>query len=195
VDGLRARYFYLDELPPDAIRSYYADYYQAEVVNGGISQFVYNSRWDPVTFESVSAALDAMGLADQAALFNEVRHFVERDRPRLEAFLAGQYASPATLPYMDELEKIGGDFCARFAAHPGGHDPGICQIPVASAAWISSWPNVTWVSEEAFEQRLDDLAAVIPDLAERKRRARGGRRGRQGTQLQADTRITGLPQS
>jgi hypothetical protein len=171
VNGLLRRCFHLDELPPDAVRTYYADYYMTQVLNGHIHQFVHNSRWNPMIVGSVSAALDAIGLADQAALFSEVRHFIERDRPRLEAYLAGEYGSPATRPYMDELAKIGGDFFARFTAHPGGRDAGSRQIAVANAAWISSWRNVTWVSAAAFEQRLDDLTAVIPDLAERKQRA------------------------
>lgn len=31
-----------DELSPDALGSYYVDYYLAEVLNGGISQFMFN---------------------------------------------------------------------------------------------------------------------------------------------------------
>jgi hypothetical protein len=171
VNGLMRRYFYLEELPPNAIRSYYADYYMTQVLNGNIHQFVHNSSWNPVIVGSVSAALDAMGLVGQAALFSEVRDFIERDRPRLEAFLAGQYGSPATRPYMDDFAKVGGDFYARFTAHPDGHEAGERQIAVANAAWVSSWPETKWVSAETFEQELDNLATVIPDLPARKLKA------------------------
>jgi hypothetical protein len=171
VNGLMRRYFYLEELPPRAVRSYYADYYMTQVLNGHIHQFVHNSRWNPVIVENVSAALDAMGLVQQAALFGEVSNFVERDRPRLEAFLAGQYGSPPTRPYMDDLAKIGGDFYEHFTAHPDGREAGERQIAVANAAWISSWPETKWVSAETFEQALDNLATVIPDLPARKLKA------------------------
>jgi hypothetical protein len=106
VNGLMRRYFYLDELPPNAVRSYYADYYMTQVRNGDIHQFVYNSRWNLVIVENVSAALDTFGLVHQVALFGQVRDFIERDRPRLEGYLASQYGSPATRPYMDDLERI-----------------------------------------------------------------------------------------
>jgi hypothetical protein len=171
VNGLGRRYFRLEELPPHAVRSYYADYYMAQVLKGDIHQFVYNSRWNPIIVESVTAALDAMGLADQAALFGKVRDFVERDRPRLEAFLAGEYGSLAARPYMDALSKIGGDFFERFTSHPDGREAGSAQIAVANAAWISSWPDTKWVSADAFERELDSLATVIPDLLARKQQA------------------------
>jgi len=170
VNGLMQRYFYLDELPPNAVRSYYADIYVSEVLNGDIDQFVHNSRWDPVIVENVSAALDIFGLTHQASLFSEVRDFIEHDRPRLDAYLAGEYASPATRSYMYDLGKIGGggDFFERFIAHPDGRDAGARQIAVANAAWISSWPDARWVSAAAFEQELDKLATGIPDLLTRK---------------------------
>ena len=40
VNGLTLRYFYLDELPSNAVRAYYADIYMGEVLNGDIDQFV-----------------------------------------------------------------------------------------------------------------------------------------------------------
>jgi hypothetical protein len=142
---------------------------------GDIHQFVYNSRWNPVIVENVSAALDTFGLVHQAALFGQVRDFIERDRPRLEGYLASQYGSPAIRPYMDDLAKIGGGFSERFTAHPDGHEAGVRQIAVANAAWVSSWPETRWVSAAAFEQELDKLATIIPDLPVRKQRAEENR--------------------
>src|SRR5262245_37856540 len=83
VNDLVRRYFYYEELPPKVVQSYYVDYYQHQVLNGDINQFVRNSRWRPLIVESVSAGLQAMGLRDQAVLFKKVRDFVERDRNRL----------------------------------------------------------------------------------------------------------------
>lgn len=44
VNGMFERHFKASELHPDALRSYYLDYFAAQVDNGGFSQFVYNSR-------------------------------------------------------------------------------------------------------------------------------------------------------
>lgn len=134
VNGLTQRYFYLDELPSNAVRSYYADIYMGEVLNGDIDQFVHNSQWDSMIVENVSAALDIFGLTHQASLFSEVRDFIERDRPRLDAYLAGEYASPVTRSYMHDLAKIGGGFFERFIAHPDGREAGARQIAVAPGA-------------------------------------------------------------
>jgi len=122
VNDLVERYFYYEELPPKVVQSYYADYYMHQVVNGDIHQFVWNSRWHPLIVESVSTGLQAMGAHDQAVLFREARDFVERDRNRLNAFLESDYAgsSPAAMEYVEEIEKIDGDFFESFAAHSDG---------------------------------------------------------------------------
>jgi hypothetical protein len=171
VNGLADRYFYLQELPSKAVQSYFADYYMAQVLNGNIDQFVWNSRWRPLIIESVAAALEAMGLQDQAILFDEVRRFVERDERWLGAFLSTTYFSPDAAPFVEELSEIGGGFIERFFAHPDGHDVGSAQIASANMAWIASWPDVTWIPMERFQHELDRLARVIPDLAARKLKA------------------------
>jgi hypothetical protein len=175
VNGLTERCLYLEELPLKAIQSYYVDYYMCQVLNGDIGQFVWNSRWNPVIVESVTAALDAIGVPDQAALFAQVRDLVEGDLLRLEAFLDSEYASPSSRPYMDELSKVGGEFFERFTAHPDGSEAGCYQIAKANTAWISSWPEARWVSIETFEQELDELAIVIPNPAERRLKAKEDR--------------------
>lgn len=171
VNGLLARYFDLEELPPTAVQCYYVDYYMHQVLNGDIHQFVYNSRWNPMIVDSVSTALDTLDVPDQRALFREAREYIERDQARLEAFLAGEYDSPATRPYMTDLENVGGHFFKRFIAHPDGARAGQRQIAVANAAWVATWPDARWVAAAAFEKELDRLAAVIPDLPARRRSA------------------------
>jgi hypothetical protein len=175
VDGLTNRYLRLDELPAKAVQAYFAECYLAQVLNGNIHQFVWNSRWDPMTIDNVAAALEILNLPTQAALFSKVREFVDADRDRLQAFLDGQYGSPETRPYMDELSRIGGDFFDCFVAHPDGYDAGCNQIGTANEKWISSWSDAIWVSGDVFEQKLDELAAQIPDLEARKLEAEENR--------------------
>jgi hypothetical protein len=176
VNDLVERYYYYEELPPKVVQSYYVDYYHAQVLNGDIDQFVRNSRWHPLIVESVSAGLQAMGVHDQTVLFSKVRNFVERDRSRLNAFLESDYgSSPVSKEYVQELEKIDGDFFESFIAHPDGDEAGYRQIAVANAAWISTWPEVRWVTSEQYRCELDRLAAIVPDLAVRKQRAEENR--------------------
>ena len=46
VNLLFENYFYQHEIPKEALKSYYVDYYNQEVIHGGIAQFVYNSKWE-----------------------------------------------------------------------------------------------------------------------------------------------------
>jgi hypothetical protein len=176
VNDLVERHFYYEELPPKVVQSYYVDYYHAQVLNGDIAQFVLNSRWHPLIVESVSAGLQAMGAHHQVVLFSKVRNLVERDRNRLNAFLESGYSSSrASKEYIEELEKIDGDFLASFTAHPDGQEAGWSQIAVANAAWISTWPEVRWVTPEQYRRELERLAALVPDLAARKLKAEENR--------------------
>ena len=173
VNDLVERYFYYEELPPKVVQSYYVDYYMVQVLNGDIHQFVWNSRWHPLIVESVSAGLQEMGVHDQAVLFNKVRDFVERDRGRLNAFLESDYGSSTDREYMEALSKISGDFFDSFTAPPDGAHG--AKIANANAAWISTWPEVRWVTPEQYRQELERLAALVPDLAVRKQRAEENR--------------------
>src|SRR5579872_3800744 len=60
LNALFEEYLTADEVSADALRSYYVDYYLAEVNNGGFSQFVYNSRWSPQVLAFVREGLRAM---------------------------------------------------------------------------------------------------------------------------------------
>ena len=62
VNRVRFDCFYEEEeIPATALQSYYVDYYLTEVYNGGLSQFVFNSRWNPKTIAFVRDGLAAMG--------------------------------------------------------------------------------------------------------------------------------------
>lgn len=75
-------------LPPEAIKSSYVEYYCHEVQNGNIGQFVINSRWLPQVVNGVRTGLAAMGMMEQAQLFEDVVRFVEATKSDLSAALA-----------------------------------------------------------------------------------------------------------
>src|SRR5258706_8129127 len=71
VNALLEAYLHPDEVAPDALRSYYVDYYLAQQNNGGFSQFVYNSGWDSRVVSCVREGLETMGANRQLTLFEE----------------------------------------------------------------------------------------------------------------------------
>ena len=79
-----------DEMSQDALRSYYVDYYLAEVQNGGFSQFVYNSAWNREVVGYVIEGLNAIGAARQLGLLAGNALVVDRmDPAKMGEFLAG----------------------------------------------------------------------------------------------------------
>jgi hypothetical protein len=72
VNLLFENYFYQREIPKEALESYYVDYYNQEVIHGGISQFVYNSKWKDALVNYVSDGLRNMGAKKHAELFEKL---------------------------------------------------------------------------------------------------------------------------
>ncbi len=92
VNALFGEHLRADEIAPDALRSYYVDYYLAQVNNGGFSQFVYNSHWSPLMNGFIRDGLAAMKAVGHLALFNENAAFLDRlGADRLQAFFESEY--------------------------------------------------------------------------------------------------------
>ena len=71
------------ELPAKAMQAYHADYYLAEVNNGGHSQFIHNSGealWPTVSADAL-AGLAAMGAAAQHKILTEAVAWVAANPP------------------------------------------------------------------------------------------------------------------
>lgn len=136
VNEMLARGAYrVDEIPARAIQAYWADYYLAQVVNGGHSQFMGNSRssgTDPEFIQnSALADLRAMGAAGHCETLTEMIAWAEANSS--EARKQSGFGNRAAT--LDALDK-------RFYAIDN-------KMPMAeiSAAWIRTWPELTVVSE------------------------------------------------
>lgn len=61
-----------DEISPAVLYSYYVDYYLSQVLNGGIAQFAYNSRWNSGMLHYVEFGLAEMGATQHLELLEEI---------------------------------------------------------------------------------------------------------------------------
>ena len=61
-----------DDFPREAVLSAAADFYLAEVANGGHNGFIANLEAYPTTFEQISEGLAMVGLQDVAAVYAEL---------------------------------------------------------------------------------------------------------------------------
>ena len=71
VDALFAEHLTADEIGQDALRSYFVQYYLAQMENGGFAQFVYNSDWDSHVVAKVRDGLRTIGALMHQAVFLE----------------------------------------------------------------------------------------------------------------------------
>jgi hypothetical protein len=162
VNTLKTEHFREEEIARDALRSYYVDYYLAQVQNGGFSQFVWNSKWSPVEIDLVREGLCAIKAVHHLALFNESAAFVDRMGPdRLRAYLQCDYWG--TNPDRDALDAAHDD---RFAELSKTED-----LIALNAAWLRSLPGLQVKTSDEIRMEIERRVAALPDREERKRAA------------------------
>jgi len=161
VNALFGEHLRADEIAPDALRSYYVDYYLAQVNNGGFSQFVYNSRWSPLITAFIREGLLAMKAIGHLALFNESAALVDRlGADGLQTFLASDYFDDN--PERDSLD----DTNDRFGELSETED-----LAALNAAWLRSLPDLKVKSTDEIKAEVARRAAALPDRGERVRAA------------------------
>ncbi|KUF44063.1 DUF4375 domain-containing protein [Myroides marinus] len=89
---------------PDAIMSYYLDYYLAQYKNGNFSQIVWNTQADYEFFDDIAKGLEKIGAVQNLALLNkQVEVLKGLDETVLEAFCESDYFG--TNPTRDLLKN------------------------------------------------------------------------------------------
>ena len=142
-----------DELSRDGLRSYYVDYYLAQVNNGGFSQFVYNSRWDRDTIRSIREGLRAMGATRHLELFNESAAIIEQiGADGMERFLSSEYFGE------NKERDILNAFDDKFFELSKSDD-----LIELNSKWLRSLPNLKVLTREEMKAEVERRAAALPD--------------------------------
>lgn len=68
-----------DEILPAVLYSYYVDYYLSQVLNGGIAQFAYNTRWNSTILHFVEYGLHEMGASEHLNLLEKIADTIMHD--------------------------------------------------------------------------------------------------------------------
>ena len=158
VNALRAELLTVDELAPDALRSYYVDYFHTQVMNGGFSQFVYNSKWNEKVVGFVRAGLQAMAATRALTAFESGERFVDRTGQNwLDQFLATDYFDDN--PIRDTFDE-------------GFDTNALRALPSVNARWLRAHPKLVVATIEDMGAEVRRRAAALPDRAERTARAR-----------------------
>jgi hypothetical protein len=157
INALFEEYLAADEVSPDALRSYYVDYYYAQVNNGGFSQFVYNSHWKPRCIAYVREGITAMGANQHLELFEEGARLVEQlGNDRLQTYFASQYFGENDT--RDKLNAINDQFWKVDSNE---------NLLVANAAWLRKHARLLVLTESQMAEEARRRGHDLPDRARR----------------------------
>ena len=151
-------YIMHSEVSVNALRSYYVDYYLAQVNNGGFSQFVYNSGWAQHVTQSVHDGLIAIGANGHIDLFYEATRILNQLQPeQLRTFFDGDYFG---------LENAERDFLNQF------NDlfynlANVEDLVILNAQWLRQHPDIVVLSIDEMYAELERRTLAIPDRDER----------------------------
>lgn len=150
----RVGVFHARELPAGAMQAYHADYYLAQVNNGGHSQFIGNTdvAMLATTAADALAGLKAMGASAHYQILQEMMAWVQ-SHPEEAAQQTGFGERAAALDALDTR------FYEAERQQP--------MTPLA-ARWIASWPELRAVARGQFSSEIERLAQLNPHLAQRR---------------------------
>ena len=157
VNALFVEHLRPDEIARDALRSYYVDYYLAEVNNGGFSQFVYNSRWSEAAVALVREGLQAIGAKRHLALFEKGAQLVAGfGEARLKAYFQSEYFGENA--DRDELNAPDDEFFALAREE---------DLVALNAAWLRQLPHLAVLTFEEMNEEAHRRGQALPDREER----------------------------
>lgn len=128
---------------PDAILSYYLDYYLAQYKNGNFSQIVWNTQADFEFFDFIAEGLEKIGATENLALLQkQVKVLTDIDATVLEAFCESDYFG--TNPTRDLLKND--DFYNLKE-----------DLVELNAKWLKNHPDLEVLSIEGMYQKAESL--------------------------------------
>ena len=157
VDALFAEFLTAEEIAPDALRSYFVQYYLAQMDNGGFAQFVYNSNWDPNVVSKVRDGLRTMGARMHQAVFLEgVTTVRQLGQEALDAFLSRDFWGDN--PVRDRLDAVTEQFVKAGEVE---------DLAARNAEWLRAHPNLQILTRDEMEAEVARRVVAVPDLPDR----------------------------
>ncbi|KUM33721.1 DMP19 family protein [Arthrobacter sp. EPSL27] len=173
VNTMYAELLDVGEIAPNALRSYYVDFYLTQALSGGFAQYVFSAPEREEIDEYVRAGLEGMGAAAHLDLFNRsAAAFDSLSEEEADAYLDGDAeldgapngggggsTAADAVRLLDELD-------GEFEALMGTED-----IVALNAAWLRSQSDLLVLGEEELDRHIAERVARIPNLAERQAEA------------------------
>ncbi|MET3952168.1 hypothetical protein [Arthrobacter sp. UYEF36] len=167
VNVMYAELLDIEEIAPDALRSYYVDFYLTQSLGGGFAQYVFTvpDREDIDVY--VRAGLEQMGASAHLDLFNRtVAAFDALSEDEADAYLDRDAdlddGADGITDAVRLLEKLDGEFETLLETE---------DIIALNAAWLRSLPDLLVLNDEELDRHIAERVSRIPNLAERQAEA------------------------
>ena len=190
VNAMYAELLDAPEIAPNALRSYYVDFYLTQALAGGFAQYVFTLPEREEIDAYVREGLEGMGAAAHLALFNRTAAaFDALSEDDADAYLDGDTdgytdgdaddadggedsteddggstsaEAARSAEAVRELEMLDDEFESLLETE---------DILALNAAWLRSQEGLLLLDDEQLEQHIAERVAQIPNLAERQAEA------------------------
>lgn len=153
VNSLREQYINSEEISDEAHKSYYVDYYLAQINNGGFSQFVYNTGWDEAKIRFVRAGLNDMKAVRNLELFdNSAKILDELGADKIDEYLDSEYFGT------NEERDILNAFNDLFYELQKSED-----LIHLNSQWLKKHDELVVLNAKNLSEKIESIASSIPD--------------------------------
>ena len=154
------------EIAPNALRSYFVDFYLTQALGGGFAQYVFTAADRGELDTYIREGLEAMGAAAHLALFDRTAEaFDALSEEEAEIYLDGEWdaETDGELPEsVQAMEDLDGEFEALLETE---------DITALNAAWLRGQEGLLILAGAELAAHLAARVARVPDLEERRAEA------------------------
>ena len=164
VDAMHTALLATDEMSPVAVRSYSVAFYLTQALEGGFAQYAFMSVDRNETDTLIREGMAGMGATAHLDLFNRaVEAYGDLSEEDAEHYLDGPLDDDDEVPAgVLAMEELDGEFEELLERE---------NITALNAAWLRGQADLLVLDDEEVGPYIQELAARIPDLAERQAKA------------------------
>lgn len=151
-----------EEIAPNALRSYFVDFYLTQMLEGGFAQYVFMTPDRDELDSYIREGLEGMGAREHLALFERtIEHYDSLSEADMEAYLEGDGESEQS-DAVSTMEALDGEFEELLESE---------DVTGLNAAWLQSQPGLLVLDAQELEAHIAARVAGISDLAQRQAEA------------------------
>ncbi|HSO90098.1 MAG TPA: hypothetical protein VLR70_03000 [Arthrobacter sp.] len=167
VNVMYAELLDVEEIAPNALRSYYVDFYLTQALGGGFAQYVFTAPEREDIDAYIRTGLENMGASAHLDLFNRtVAAFEALSEEEADAYLDRDAdlddATDGVPDAVRLLEELDGEFETLLETE---------DITALNAAWLRGQADLLVLDDGDLDRHIAERVSRIPNLAERQAEA------------------------